>query len=209
MRALLAAGLLVLAAGCGVPQDAQPTALDPSAAPFQAYVPEVAPPPAAGRDVTLSLVRGDRLEPVTRKLEGAVTPESVLDQLVTGGLTSSEVETGLTTAIPATVSVGDLELDSDTAVVTLQGFPDEQVRGDEPVAFAQIVATLDGLPGIEGVRFRTEDEDLSVPRGDGSLTDSPLDRNDYAELLVPASSASPVPEAPTAVVAPSPPAPTG
>lgn len=189
--ALLAA--LVLATGCGVPRDEAPRALDPSVAPFQAYVPEAAAEPQGDRPVGVYLVRADRLQRTERRIETPVSPERVLAQLLEGP-TSQELMAGLTTAIPASVTIEAIELQSDIAVVSLAGLQQEQVRSDQLTAFAQIVATLDELAGIEGVRFRSGNTDLEVPRGDSSLTDSPLKLDDYTELLLPPPpTASPAP----------------
>ena len=179
--ALLA--LLLLTAGCGVPRDDQPRALNPSVAPFRAYVPEAAPEPQGDRPVALYLVRADRLQRTERRIE-TPAPTRVLRQLLEGP-TSQELEAGLTTAIPATVTLEGLSMSSDIAVVSLAGLQQGQIRTDQLTAFAQIVATLDDLPGIEGVRFRSGGADLEVPRGDSSLTDGPLKAADYAGLLSP------------------------
>ena len=184
----LLALLVLLTVGCGVPRDDQPRALDPSVAPFQAYVPEAAPEPQGDRPVALYLVRADRLQRTERRIE-TPAPGRVLRQLLEGP-TSQELASGLTTAIPATVTLEGLTMSSDIAVVSLAGLQQEQIRTDQLTAFAQIVATLDDLPGIEGVRFRSGGADLEVPRGDSSLTDGPLKAADYAELLSP-----PAPEA--------------
>ena len=190
--AALALAALALTAGCGVPQDDGPRALDPSAAPFRAYVPEAAPEPQGDRPVALYLVRADRLQRTERRIE-TPAPSRVLRQLLEGP-TSQELAAGLTTAIPASVTLEGLQMQSDIAVVSLAGLQQEQVRTDQLTAFAQIVATLDDLPGIEGVRFRSGGADLEVPRGDSSLTDGPLKAADYAELLVPpAPEAAPTP----------------
>ena len=186
--AVLAVALLalLLTAACGVPRDERPRALDPSAAPFQAYVPEAAPEPEGDRPVALYLVRADRLQRTERRIETPVSPTRVLGQLLEGP-TSQELTAGLTTAIPATVQIESIRMESDVAVVSLTGLQQEQVRSDQLTAFAQIVATLDDLPGVEGVRFRSGDVDLEVPRGDSSLTDGPVKRSDYGELLQPPS----------------------
>lgn len=186
---MLALGAALLA-GCGVPEDGAPRALDPSTAPFRAYVPEAAPEPEGDRPVALYLVRADRVQRTDRRIETPVTPARVLQQLLEGP-TSQELVAGLTTAIPATVALERVDLRGDIAVVSLAGLEQEQVRSDQLTAFAQIVATLDGLAGVEGVRFRSGGADLEVPRGDSSLTDGPLKAADYAELLQPPTPAAP------------------
>jgi len=52
------------------------------------------------------------------------------------------------------------------------------------------------------VRFRLDGEDLPVPRGDTSLTEEPVDRSDYAELLALPSPTPATPPDPDASPAP-------
>jgi hypothetical protein len=185
VRRALLVGLLSLTVGCGVPQDGEPRALDPSDVPFQepvaAKVPEQ---PQGDRDVAVYLVQSAQLVRAERSIELPASPRQVLRQLLDGP-TSSELDSGLTTAIPGSVELADIGLESGVAVVTLTGFPDAQVRSDQTTAFAQIVTTLDELPDVDGVRFRRDGEDLPVPRGDSSFGDGPLTSEDYAELLNP------------------------
>ena len=188
--ALIAAGLLT---GCGVPSDEAPRALDASSAPFRFY--EVQPSPGSGEGrVALYFVRGDRVVLQTRAVERSTSIEELLDLLLEGP-TPEQVEAGTQTALPTALSFEDVRVGSNgVAVVTLGG--GTQV-GTSPLGFAQIVATLTA-PGRAGaVRVRLDGEDVRVPRGDASLTDEPVDRDDYAELLALASAApSPSPSAP-------------
>jgi hypothetical protein len=199
----LAAGLvLLLVAGCGVPQDEAPRALDRAEAPFRVFESEAAPTPTGDLAAELWLVRGDRPEAVLRQVPRPGSPQQVLGQLFSGP-TEQESAAGLTTAIPTAFELEDVTVDDGIAVVTLAGLGD-QVRTDNNVAYAQIVATLDARPEIDGVRFRTDDGDLPVPRGDGSLTDAPVNRRSYGELLGQPVATTPVPPAPV----PSAPAPS-
>lgn len=183
MRRLAVVAALLACAGCGVPVDSSPTALDPSAAPFRAYVPSPAPVPVGDSTATLYFVRGGLLEAVRRPIDAPSSPREVLGQLLDGP-TGAELSSGLTTALPATVTVDRLRIVGDVVLVTLGGLSQEEaVRGDQLTAFAQVVATLDDVAGIEGVRFRTPDGPLQVPRGDGSLAGGALDRSDYEQLL--------------------------
>jgi spore germination protein GerM len=145
-------------------------------------------------------VRGDRPEAVLRQVPRPGSVRQVLEQLFSGP-TEQESAAGLATAIPTAFELEDVSIEGRIAVVTIAGLGD-QVRTDNNVAYAQIVATLDARPDVDGVRFRTDDGDLPVPRGDGSLTDSPVSRGSYAELLTPAA------PAPPAAIAPAP-APSG
>lgn len=176
LLALLAA--LGLVTGCGVPVDESPTALDRGSAPFRVFDRDVAPPPQGDLAVELWFVRGDRLVPVARAVELPGSPQQVLGTLF-DGVTETERGAGLSSAIPSAVSLEGFEVEDGIAVVTLEGLT-EQVQVQ---AFAQVVATLTGRPEIDGVRFRADGRDIQVPRGDSSLTEAPVDRDDYAELL--------------------------
>lgn len=202
--ARLAAGLVALAlvalalVGCGVPPDDRPRALDPAQAPAGA-LPSAGPAPETGGDerVELYFLRGEQVVPVTRPV-AMPTSVPVLLELLLAGPTATEKQAGATSLIPATLSIDAVEQQGTVAVVTLRGRQD-QVR-PQALAFAQIVATLTP-ERASGVRFRLDGADLPVPRADGSLTDAPVSRADYAPLLDPtttpvgasATSASPPP----------------
>jgi hypothetical protein len=188
---------LVLAAlllcGCGVPQDAQPRALEPHEAPFATPTESPVTPEVGDRRVALGFVRDDGTVVLSsRTVQDPPTVEDVLE-LLFAGPSAEERAAGLLTVLPPTVTAEDVELVDGTAVVTLGG-PDSEVRRLQPLAYAQVVATL--TPGrVSGVRFRLDGTDLRVPREDNSLTTQPLSRRDYAGLL-----AAPVPatESPSA-----------
>lgn len=185
-----AAGLaLLLLTACGVPQDDGPRALVardpvPSTSP-------VADPAGEGR-VGLYFVRNGQVVLATRPVRTS-TPTPELVKILFAGTAPEERAAGLISVIPATLVVEDVEVSGGTAVVTLSG-PDTEVQRTQALAYAQIVATL--TPNrVSGVRFRLRDADLPVPRADGSLTDAPLDRDDYASLLAVPSTAGPTPSA--------------
>lgn len=187
LGAVLACGL---GAGCGVPQDDAPRALEPGEAPYASQrATPVSEPEGPGR-VPLHFVRDDRLVPSPRPVEGSVTDEELLELLL-GGPSPEEAEAGLISVIPSTLTVESVELTGDTAVVTLGG-PESEVLRLQRLAYGQIVATL--VPSrATGVRFRLDGADLEVPRGDNTLTAAPLSRDDYAALLAPPRAAAPAP----------------
>jgi hypothetical protein len=180
---------LLLVAACGVPPEDAPRALrsrDP--------VPGTSPigdPSGRGR-VGLYFVRNGQVVLATRPVRRS-TPTPELVRLLFAGTAPEERAAGLISVIPATLEVEDVDVQGRTAVVTLSG-PDTEVQRTQPLAYAQIVATL--TPNrVAGVRFRLRGADLPVPRADGSLTDAPLDRDDYAPLLAVPATAGPTPSA--------------
>lgn len=190
MRALGAALLVLLLTACGVPTDAEPRALDPAQAPFQVFQ-ETQPAPQGERRVGLHFVRDDRVVLEPRAVEGPTDLRDLLELLLEGP-TPQQVEQGIRSALPTTFTVEDVELGRNGVAVVTLGGTSTQIS-TPPLGFAQVVATLTA-PGLaRAVRFRLDGEDLPVPRGDTSLTEEPVDREDYAELLAP----SPAPAAAT------------
>jgi hypothetical protein len=187
----LVAALLLPA--CGVPQDDTPRALTPQEVPFA--VPTDSAPAESGGDrrIALGFIRDESVVLSSRKVEDPRTTEEVLE-LLFAGPSPDESAAGLSTFLPSTVTVEDVELVGDTAVVTLDGPDDSEVLRLPPLAYAQIVATLTPTR-VSGVRFRLDDTDLRVPREDSSLTNQPLSRDDYAGLLAPSATAAPTPSA--------------
>jgi len=204
---LAAAGLLV---ACGVPPDDEPRALTSAEAPAGA-LPSATPVPEAVGDerVTLWFVRNGQVVPVTRPVPMS-TSVSALLSLLLDGPTPAEQQAGATSLIPTSLSVAATEQQGNTVLVTLRGTRD-QLR-PQALAFAQIVATLTP-ERASGVRFRLDGAELPVPRSDGLLTDAPVSRADYADLLAgtvggPAPSAGPLgPPAPAPVAVTPTPAP--
>ena len=57
------------------------------------------------------------------------------------------------------------------------------VDGEEQMlALAQLVFTLTGLPGVNGVSFARDGRPVEVPTADGELKRGPLRRQDFAAV---------------------------
>jgi hypothetical protein len=171
--------------GCGVPVDAAPRALDPSEAPFQVLQEEAAARPTGDDQAALYFVRDDSVVRQTRRVEAPADVAAVLELLLEGP-SPEQVEDGISSALPTTFDVEGVELGRNGVAVVTLGGSSTQISAS-PLAFAQVVATLTA-PGLaRAVRFRLDGDDLPVPRGDASVTEAPVDRRDYAELLAAAS----------------------
>nr|WP_239521172.1 GerMN domain-containing protein [Blastococcus saxobsidens] len=201
---------LVLAAlglgGCGVPPQEEPERLEVPA-------PEAPADPTAslgGQEAQIWLVRGRRLEAVSRPVSPADVP-TVLAALVTGP-SPDEAASGLRTAL------GPQELDHngptpEDRIVTLDVTREFTglIGGNQQLAVAQVVWTATQFPTVDRVRFTAEEEPLEVPT-DRGLTDRPVGREDYASVApaeqpdgssAPASSTGPAPSpGPTEAVPP-------
>lgn len=194
--AAAALALLLGATGCGVPTDAGPRPLDSVASPFAlpGSAGQTAADPTAvpsGRAQVDLYFAQDGLAVLTLRPVDSTMPLAVpaLLDLLLAGPTESELQAGTSSVIPSSLTIEAVALEGTTAVITLGG-PAEQIQSTQALAFAQIVATLTAAGGVSGVRFRLGDADLPVPRGDGALSERPLNRTDYTELIAGASASA-------------------
>jgi hypothetical protein len=181
MRLPALLSVIAVGAACSVPVDAGPRPyLDDVAVEAIGLVP--ATTDRAGEEpVELHFVSRGALVAVSRGLPSS-DPEAVAGALVDGPLPGGE-ELDLRSAIPPQTEVLSVTVDGTVATVDLtEGFA--LVGGaEELLAVGQIVLTLAGLDGVEGVRFSLEGTAVAAPVGEGQLTDRPLVPDDFAALL--------------------------
>jgi sporulation and spore germination protein len=170
----------LLAAGCGVPADTEPRALDRPTPATGAGEP--APDRFGSAVERLYLVHDGTLTRVVRQVPAARTPEQILHDLLAGP-TRAELQDGLSSAL-STMPIQSMTVAGRRAVVSLGETPDQGARSDEVLAYGQIVCTLTSQSAEVGtVSFTRAGQPLSIPRGDGSLSTDPLTIADYASLL--------------------------
>lgn len=181
-RSAAAAPLLIAAlVGCGVTPDDGPRTIDPPGNPFRAHN---SPTPATGAfPHTLYLVKDNKLVPVTRHVDTAPTPDSLVAALLAGP-TTSERDQGITSALPGSAIVLAVRVNGSTATVELAVPVDRVPRTDEVLAYAQLVCTLTNHRGIAGVTFTRDGKPIGIPRADGSLSQGALTTADYTALII-------------------------
>lgn len=188
MRPLLLLLLVAALAGCGVPTDDRAETLDD--VPFGLLDPQAsepaesaAPPEGPAAQIYLVDASGLRLVPVERRLgEGEATLPDVVDALLDGP-TRAERRQGLTTAFVDEDAVGGTDLVGGVASVDLAQ-PFTLLDGPtQRLAIAQMVLTLTGRPGVGRVAFTLEGQPIDIPRGDGTLAQGSVARDNYRELL--------------------------
>lgn len=172
---------LVLLAGCGVTSEETPRALSTDSAPYRLIQRDPVPLPSGSARATVYLVRDTQLVPVARRTSESPDAKVLLNALLAGP-TLAERERGISTAVPDAVKVAG-EAVGGILTVDLPDLQGEAIRSDEVLGYAQLVLTLTRDPAVTGVLFRRDGKLLTVPRGDGSVTDLPLTRADYALLL--------------------------
>lgn len=180
---LLGLVLLTVVAGCGIPVDdsARPLSADeiPPTRPKQESPPVSGVDPAAAA-VDVYFVRGSQVVAVHRNISVPPSVEGALGAMVRGPSSDErrdEIRTALTSEVrlEGTVAVGVplIEVTDSFSEIEL----DEQI-----LALAQLVFTLTGLPGVEGVSFALSGRPVEVPTGDGTLKQGPLRREDYGPV---------------------------
>jgi spore germination protein GerM len=134
--------------------------------------------------VTVYFTEKGAIRPETRRVPrtpriGAGTLEALL-----AGPTANESARDLTTAIPAGTSLLGLVIDQGLAKVNLSSrFSAAADTGSVAVRVAQVACTLASFPSIKGLLISLEGRPLSVPVGDGTLTDRPVTCANYPRYL--------------------------
>jgi len=174
---------LAAVAGCGVPVDAEPRAVDP---PNGAYpgLSAAAPNRPGAISERLCLVRNELLSAVTRSVQQTVSLTMHL-QLLLEGPTEAERDAGFTSALTGTTPVQAVSQARGIVTVNIGDRPEDTGRSDDVLGFGQIVCTLTTRPDVAAVAFTQNERPLGVPRADGSLSPGPLTAADYADLLTP------------------------
>ena len=177
--------LVVLAAACAVPaQDRAQTASE-EAVPFgllDPQAPSIVPPASSpsSEPVPLCFVRDGRLVVVSDELAAPDGLRAALDALAAPPPNAGRL---LRTALAEPSIVQDVRLLGGIAQVNLLSHVSTLPTDQQLLAVAQIVCTLTARPGIGQVSFTLEGARLAVPKGDGSLVNSPVARDDYANLM--------------------------
>lgn len=183
-RVLAFAALAVGSAGCAVSVQDSPQLVRDASVPFGLLEPDAPTlvPPATARVtevVLLCFVDDDRLRPIQQSLD---VPVSLADVVAALAEPPTEGEIPLRTLTSPPV-VNDVRLSGGVVQVDLR--PEVSALGgnNQLLAVAQLVCTLTSRPGVGQVSFTLAGAPVDVPRGDGSLTASPVSRDDYAVLL--------------------------
>jgi spore germination protein GerM len=194
--ALAAVTLLgIVAAGCGIPNDDKPRALDPNVLPASlAANPSgtSVPTDRSTQTVKLYLVQnsGDRevLMAETTSMS-LVSDSSQLPGMVIRALIAEQPPAtasggnALINALPPSVQVLDASLDGTVLNLDLSDLGNVELTRQRQAA-AQIVFTATALTGIESVRFHINGQPIAVPLdNETSVAGQPVTRSDYPRLM--------------------------
>lgn len=134
--------------------------------------------------VSMFFVAGTQVVPIDRLLLTPAAAPQVLAAL-SEGPPEGDAAAGLRSALPVGF-VAEVTVERGIATVELPGtFITELPGGEQRLAVAQIVLTLTRQAGVGQVRFTSNNEPQSVPRGRGDLSSpgATVACDDYANLL--------------------------
>ncbi|MFI6784682.1 GerMN domain-containing protein [Micromonospora sp. NPDC050276] len=183
-RHLVVLALAALLTSCSIPTDDAPRVVQAPQGPFQSSAPADTSPPVGPAAETLCFVRDNRIISFIRRVDRPPTIEDQLRHLLAGP-TAAERYTDLTSALPGAVNAAGVTVTGAQARIVVDKPGDDAGRSDEVLAFGQIVCTLTSRDDVTTVTFSRDGRPLRVPRADGSLSEQPLTRADYATLITP------------------------
>jgi hypothetical protein len=190
----VAAASSLLTAGCGIATDDSPRDIEPRAAAPLAQTAAAAAASGADRIFLVAPGLPDRLEAVARDIGD--DPGAVVEAVLAGP-SADEVDDGYRSVLPASLAVNQVEVrDGGVLAIDLSAVIGDVADDDLPLALAQLVFSIDRLPGISSALITVDGQERRWPAGDGELLSGPLTVYDYPGLVESNRSVSP-PEAGT------------
>jgi len=183
--AVLACALAALAAACGIPDNATPTAIARSDVPAHLLnpvtpvtVPSTLPPTVAVPETIFLVAPNQTVTAVSRDVGVPANLTDILSALLEGP-TDAESRfglqsflTGSRTRVTATVANG-------IATVDFTSNPVQVVGPDQTLAIAQVVYTATQQAGVTGVIFQIAGQTIGVPTAGGAQVSGPVGRSSY------------------------------
>ena len=169
----------LLAAGCGIPTQQQPSAVSSSRVPPGLVSPNLpstsTTQPRASVNVTIYLLGPtEGLVPRQRVVQIPAPLKSILTALFAGP-DQSEAHLGIGTAIPTDVAVLSVTTQGSVVTVNLNEAFGEITGTNTELAVAQVVATVAAESGLTtGVIFQIDGEQTSVPVASGAQVPGPV-----------------------------------
>jgi hypothetical protein len=171
----------LLAAGCAIPTQKNPSTISPSRVPPGLVSPALPtsttqPKQSSQVQVKVFFLLGpdQQLQPVNRVVEVPAPLTSIITSMVAGP-TQSEIRQGLRTAIPADVAVVFAHAQGSVVTVNFNDVFGEITGSATEPAVAQVVATVAAENGPNvGVIFEIDGVPISVPIASGAEVPGPV-----------------------------------
>jgi len=169
----LAAGAAL--AGCGVPIDAQPTALAPNRIPFGLLAPTTAsstttstPSPVEVPVSVYFVGPTGHLVPVARDVPVSAPDLTTVLEALVAGPSQAEAEAGLQSALSTQTTILGATVTGGVATVNMGGTFGQLVGPPQIEAVAQVVFTASAFPAVKGVTFQLGGQPVEVPVASGA-----------------------------------------
>jgi spore germination protein GerM len=174
-------GVALLAAGCGIPTQQQPSAISPSRVPLGLVSPSLPTTPTtqprASSEVSVTIFLlgpTEGLVPRQRVVQIPAPLKSILTALFAGP-DQAEAKLTIGTAIPTDVSVLSVTTQGSVVTVNLNTAFSEITGTNTELAVAQVVSTVAAQSGpTTGVIFEINGEQVSVPVASGAQVPGPV-----------------------------------
>jgi hypothetical protein len=185
---LVVAAAIALLSACGIRPDASPRDV-PDGERSLINIAGASGSAASGADRIYLVAPGEdrRLRSVTRD---AASPEDLIRILLLGP-NDDEIASGFSTVIPNTAELRSARTQGQLLIVDLNDAITELTSQSLMQAIAQIVYTATELDGIEAVKLKVDDQELSWPTPNGDTTTAPLRVYDYPNFVQSAQPAYP------------------
>lgn len=198
--------LTLVCTACSIPGSSTVKSIDPTKIPYELNATTTSAPPTTTPQTTtppvvetttstssstipveivsLFFVAGTQVVPIDRLLLSPAAPPQVLAALAEGP-PEGDAAAGLRSALPVGFTA-EVAVERGIATVVLPATFITDLPGvEQRLAVAQIVLTLTRQSGVGQVRFTSNNEPQSVPRGRGDLSSpgATVACDDYANLL--------------------------
>lgn len=187
-----ALGAAAVLAGCGVPVEDTAHVIADDDLPFglagESTTTTIEPStdfgllPTRGADVVLYFYSEQGFIEVTRELSRPFSVDAVVEALAA----EPPAEDGSYRSSVGPEDVRDVEMRAGVATVELDKTFLDLPNVEQRLAVAQLVLTLTAQPGVGQVVFVIGEDTAQIPRADNTLTNAPVSRDDFIELLAPA-----------------------
>lgn len=175
---------LVLTAVLACGRTPGPVEIPPQELPFSvSRAPSPVETSGPTRAFTVYFTRDDRLIRAEREIKSDVPSAEAALRALLQGPTPQERKQRIATQLPAAVRLLDLRVDPGTTHVDLSAEFQEPAPSELiALRVAQVVWTLTEFPEVRAIRFSIDGEEVAVTTGDGTATERPVTRADYAAL---------------------------
>jgi len=153
-----------------------------SPGPTAGAAPSTTQPPVSTSGVSVYLLRGEDVQPVSRPATGTGVAATAVRALLAGP-TAAERAGGLTSTIPGGTSLRGLTIRDGLATVDLSGhFDDGGGSFSMTARVAQLVFTLTRFPTVDRVILMLDGRRVTALGGEGVDLSDPVGRDDYERL---------------------------